>query len=183
MTGEPTPGKRADAKKNRARILEVAREALAETNDLPSMAEISRRADIGMATLYRNFPNKLDLAEELYRSQVDDICESARTARGDTPGEVFFAWLDGFHAAGARKGPLATLLIANSAGGAVVGESRARVIEAGQSLLDEATERGEIRDDVALGQILDSIVALERVREDPASTTSVIQVFLDGLRC
>ncbi|MBP2477747.1 AcrR family transcriptional regulator [Crossiella equi] len=183
MSEEPKSGKRADAQRNRAKILDVARKALDEAGDLPSMAEISRRAGVGMATLYRNFPSMAELVKELYRSQVDDICASASTAKGDTPGKVLFDWLSSFHAAGARKGPLATLLLADSGGDSpVLNESRTRVIDAGQPLLTAAKAAGEVREDVSLGRILDSIVALERVRSDPGSPKSMVEVLFDGLR-
>ncbi|SDF43527.1 transcriptional regulator, TetR family [Lentzea fradiae] len=183
MTEELATGKRVDARRNRAKILDVAREALAETGDLPSMAEISRRAGVGMATLYRNFPGRPELVEELYRSQVDDICASATAAGGDTAGEALFSWLGRFHAAGARKGPLAMLLLEDSGGdSAVLNESRARVVAAAQPLFDAAAKSGQVRDDVSLGQVLDAVVALERVREDPSSKTSMVQVLFDGLR-
>lgn len=183
MTDELAPGKRVDARRNRSKILDVAREALATTGDLPSMAEISRRAGVGMATLYRNFPGRPELVEELYRSQVDDICAAAETAAGSTPGERLFSWLTSFHAAGARKGPLAMLLLADSGGESpVLNESRSRVIAAAQPLFAAAIDSGEVRGDVSLGQVLDAIVALERVRDDPGSSTSMIDVLFDGLR-
>ncbi|SEQ95459.1 transcriptional regulator, TetR family [Lentzea xinjiangensis] len=183
MTEELATGKRADARRNRVKIVEAARQALAETGDLPSLAEISRRAGVGMATLYRNFPGRPELVEELYRSQVDDICSAAATAEGSTPGEALFAWLTRFHAAGARKGPLAMLLLEDSGGDSpVLRESRSRVIAAAQPLFTAAADSGEVRDDVSLGQVLDAVVALERVRDDPASGTSMIDVLFDGLR-
>ena len=183
MADEPGPGKRADARRNRSKIIEAARQALAETGDLPSMAEISRRAGVGMATLYRNFPGRTELVEELYRAQVDDICASAGTIGGRTPGEALFSWLWSFHAAGARKGPLAALLLQDSGGDSqVLSESRSRVIAAAQPLFAAAGESGEVRDDVSLGQVLDAVVALERVRDDASSKGSMIQVLFDGLR-
>ncbi|GAA5169907.1 TetR/AcrR family transcriptional regulator [Amycolatopsis dongchuanensis] len=180
MTRDTAAVKRADAERNRAKILAVAREALAGSGDLPSMAEISRRAGVGMATLYRNFPGRLELIEELYRTQIDEICSAAENTEGETPGEAFFAWLDYFHAAGARKGPLATLLLADSPGESrVLSEHRARVIAAAEPLFQAAQRSGEVRDDVALGEVLDAVVAAGRI---PASRGSMVRVLFDGLR-
>lgn len=179
----PAPVRRVDAERNREKILAVAREAFAEPGDLPSMAEISRRAGVGMATLYRNFPGKLGLIEELYRSEVDDICAAAAAAEGSTPGEAFFAWMARFHAAGSRKGPLASLLSADPDGdGRVLNESRSRVIAAGQALFAAAQRSGEVRADVSLGPVLDAVVAVGRVQDDPAAPGSMVQVVFDGLR-
>jgi AcrR family transcriptional regulator len=183
MGAAPAPVRRVDAERNRARIIAVARKAFAEPGAEPSMAEIARRAGVGMATLYRNFPSRLDLVEELYRKQIDDICAAAASAAGQTPGEAFFAWLDQFQVAGARKGALASLLRPDSGGGAsLLSESRSRVIAAGQPLLAAAQRSGEVRDDVALGPVLDAVVALERLEGAPAARVTMVQVLFDGLR-
>jgi AcrR family transcriptional regulator len=70
----PSPPRRADAERNRDKILAAARAAFAEPDAQPSMAEISRRAGVGMATLYRNFPGRRELLEALYTDEVDAIC-------------------------------------------------------------------------------------------------------------
>lgn len=177
------PARRADAERNRSKIVAAAREAFAEPGDPPSMAEIARRAGVGMATLYRNFPGRLGLIEVLYPHQVDDLCAAAGLVHGRTPGEEFFAWLRRFHAAGARKGPLATLLVADSQGGnPVLKESRARVNAAGAPLFAAAQASGEVRDDVSLDQVLDAVVALGRVEDDPASPGILVDILFDGLR-
>ncbi|HTU97078.1 MAG TPA: helix-turn-helix domain-containing protein, partial [Solirubrobacteraceae bacterium] len=69
MSPSPTskaPARRADAERNREKILAAARAAFADPDADVSMAEISRRADVGMATLYRNFSNRRELLEALY---------------------------------------------------------------------------------------------------------------------
>lgn len=181
MSSSSTLARRIDAERNRARILAVAHEAFLDAGSEPSMAEIARRSGVGMATLYRNFPGKLELIEELYRGQVDDICAAA-AVQEDTPGNTFLAWLRGFYEAGVQKGPLASLLLATSGNGnSVLNQSRARVITAGEPLLAEAQRTGEVRDDVALGEILDGVVAVSRVPSDPASPGSMVQVLFDGL--
>ncbi|MBC7274696.1 MAG: TetR/AcrR family transcriptional regulator [Streptomyces sp.] len=183
-TEATTPARRADAERNRAKIIAVAREAFAEPGAAPSMAEIARRAGVGMATLYRNFPGRLELVEELFRHTVDDICEAAGHVSGDTPGEAFFNWLTRFHANGARKGPLASLLLAESANGTptVLRDSRSRTIAAGEPLFRAAQRSGEVRDDVSLGQILDGLVALAGVDNHPDFPGALIRIMLDGLR-
>src|ERR1035441_10138864 len=85
--------KRADAERNRGRILEAARAAFADPEAEVSMAEISRRAGVGMATLYRNFPGRRELLEALYTDEVDAVCQAAETVDGETPAAVLMAWL------------------------------------------------------------------------------------------
>lgn len=184
MSDATAPARRADAERNRVKIIAAAREAFAAPGAAPSMAEIARRAGVGMATLYRNFPGRLELVEELFRHTVDDMCEAAEHSPGDTPGDAFFAWLTLFHAAGARKGPLASLLLAESAGGTpvVLRESRSRTIAAGEPLFLAAQRSGEVRDDVSLGQILDGLVALGTVDNHPDFPGALIRIMFDGLR-
>src|SRR3954454_21747888 len=69
--------RRADAQRNREKILAAAREAFAEPSAEPSMAEVSRRAGVGMATLYRNLPGRRELLEALYEDEVDAMFAAA----------------------------------------------------------------------------------------------------------
>src|SRR3954452_7087346 len=90
--------RRADAERNRDKILAAARSAFADPETEVSMAEISRRAGVGMATLYRNFPGRRELLEALYTEEVNAICEEASTLDADTPGAMLIAWLHRFFA-------------------------------------------------------------------------------------
>ena len=63
QTSATSPARRADAERNREKILAAARSAFADNRAPVSMAEISRRAGVGMATLYRNFPSRQELLE------------------------------------------------------------------------------------------------------------------------
>src|ERR1700756_5525374 len=94
-TSKP-PARRADAERNREKILTAARAAFADPDADVSMAEISRRAGVGMATLYRNFSNRRALLESLYIDEVDAVCKAAETIDGQTPGAAFTAWLRRF---------------------------------------------------------------------------------------
>ena len=82
------PNRRAAAERNRDRILAAARDAFADPGAEISMAEIARRAGVGMATLYRNFPGRQELLEALYADEVDTICGAARAEEGQAPGDA-----------------------------------------------------------------------------------------------
>src|SRR5271165_6327245 len=69
--------KRADARRNYDRVLAAAREAFAERGASTSLEEIARRAEVGIGTLYRNFPNRQALVEAVYVDEVDAVCRSA----------------------------------------------------------------------------------------------------------
>jgi AcrR family transcriptional regulator len=169
---------RTDAKRNRDKIITVARSAFADGDGNVSMAEISRRAGVGMATLYRNFPGRRDLLEALYTEEVDTICGAA-----GTPGTSLASWLRQLFVFFASKRHIASELLKHADGGdPVFSGGRARVIAAGQPLLAAAQQAGEIRDDLGLEQILDLIHAIATINGDTSYMQPILQSALDGLR-
>jgi AcrR family transcriptional regulator len=179
----PSRARRADAERNRAKILGAARAAFADLGAETSMAEISRRAGVGMATLYRNFPGRRELLEALYTQEVNAVCEAAGTLEAQTPGAAFNAWLHRFFAFITSKQPVGTELLKHSGGSApVMGESRRRVTAAGRPLLLAAQRAYEIREDLTLEQVLDMIVAIASIHGEPGYLEPILQAALDGLR-
>jgi AcrR family transcriptional regulator len=179
----PTPARRADAQRNRDKILVAARKAFAEADADLSMAEISRRAGVGMATLYRNFPSRRELLEALYTDEVDAICEAAKTVEAETSGATLMAWLRRFFAFSTSKRHIASELLRHvDSSNSVFGESRARVLAAGRPLLVAAQRSHEVRDDLTLEQILDMIVAIASIHGTPGYLEPILQTALDGFR-
>src|SRR5262252_6734514 len=151
----PAAARRADAERNRDKILAAARSAFADPEAELSMAEISRRAGVGMATLYRDFPGRRELLEALFTDEVDAVCEAAEGVDGETPGAVLMAWLGRFSAFVTTKHRVASELLAHSdSDNPVFGDSRARVLAAGRALLAAAQRTDEVRDNLTLEQIL-----------------------------
>ncbi|MGD1059251.1 MAG: TetR family transcriptional regulator [Solirubrobacteraceae bacterium] len=174
--------RRADAERNRDKILGAARAAFADREAETSMAEISRRAGVGMATLYRNFPGRRELLEALYTDEVDAVCDAAGSLDAETPGAALVAWLHRFFAFITSKHPVGTELLKHSGGNApVMGESRGRVMAAGRPLLIEAQRTHEVRDDLTLEQVLDMIVAIASIDGEPDYLKPILQATLDGL--
>jgi AcrR family transcriptional regulator len=179
----PSSAKRADAERNRDKILAAARSAFADPHTDVSMAEVSRRAGVGMATLYRNFPGRRELLEALYTDEVDGICAAAETVGGETPGAVLSAWLHRFSAFSTSKRHIASELLAHvDRSTPVFGESRARVLAAGRPLLVAAQRTHEARTDLTLEQILDMIVAVATIQGTPSYLDPILQTVLDGIR-
>jgi len=179
----PAATRRADAERNRGKILAAARTAFADPDSEVSMAEISRRAGVGMATLYRNFPGRQELLEALYTDEVDAVCEAAETVDGETPGAALAAWLHRFFAFSTSKRHIAgELLKQTDRSDPLFEDSRTRVIAAGRPLLTAAQHAHEVRDDLTLEQILDMIVAIATIRGDTGYTEPILQTVLDGLR-
>jgi AcrR family transcriptional regulator len=183
MSPDPPPAlaRRADAKRNRDKILAAARAAFADPEAEVSMAEISRRAGVGMATLYRNFPGRRELLEALFTDDVDALCEAAESA-GETPGAVLMVWLHRFFVFATTKHHVASELLTHSdRSNPVFGESRARVLAAGRPLLAAAQRTHEARDDLTIEQILDMIVAITTIHGDTRYVEPILQTVLDGL--
>jgi AcrR family transcriptional regulator len=184
-TSKPTetPAKRADAARNREKILAAARAAFVDPDADPSMAEIARRAGIGSATLYRNFASRRALLEALYTSEVDALCEAATTITSDSPGARFTAWVRRFYAYYTSKRHVAAELLQHtSAENPVFGGGLPRVLAAGQPLLLAAQSAGEIRTDLTLKQILDLTVSVAKIQGDASYVEPILQAALDALR-
>jgi AcrR family transcriptional regulator len=178
-----SPARRTDAERNRDKIITAARSAFADAEAEVSMAEISRRAGVGMATLYRNFPGRRELLEALYSEEVDAICQAAETPAGQTPGASFVSWLRQLFIFFASKRHIASELLKHTDGSATVfGGGRARVIAAGQPLLAAAQRAQEIRSELAVEQILDLIHGIATIDGDASYLQPILQTAFDGLR-
>ena len=147
------------------------------------MAEISRRAGVGMATLYRNFPGRRELLEALYAERIGALCDAAEMVDGETPGVVLLAWLHQFFAFVTSKRAIAAELLERSDGSnPLLGEGRARVLAAGRPLLEAAQRANEVRNDLTLEQITDMVVAIAKIHGDSCYVEPILQAALDGLR-
>ncbi len=179
----PSPTRRADAARNRAKILAAARAVFAGPDAQMSMAEISRRAGVGMATLYRNFPSRQELLEALFIDEVNAICTAATTVDGETPGAVLIVWLHRFFAFATSKRHVASaLLVRVDRSNPVFNESRARVLAAGRPLLVAAQHTHDVRDDISLAQVLDLVVAIAQIHGESDYLEPILRTALDGLR-
>lgn len=177
-----TPARRADAERNREKLLTAARAAFADPGDEVSMAEIARRAGVGMATLYRNFPGRSELLEAVYTDDVDAVCEAAE-ASAATPGDALTTWLRRFFAFYRSKRHVGNELLARTdEHNPVVHSGRPRVLAAGRPLLHAAQRAGEARDDLTLEQVLEAVVAIARIDGDAAYVEPILRALLDGLR-
>lgn len=177
-----SPAGRSDAARNRERILTAAREVLADRTAEVSMAEVSRRAGVGMATLYRNFPGRRGLLEALYAEEVDALCLAAATSSGP-PGTALVTWLRRFTVFHQTKHPIAAELLRHTdATDPVFGGSRDRVIAAARPLLDAAQRAGQIRDDLTLEQVLDLVLAATTISGDRGYVEPILQAALAGLK-
>jgi AcrR family transcriptional regulator len=186
MTSDPAsfPARRAAAARNREKILTAARAAFADPAAEVSMAGIARRAGVGMATLYRNFPGRQELLEALYVDEVDALCAAAGDAAdGRPPGLALTTWLRWLFAfLPSKRLILSELLEHTDRDSPLRHSNRVRTLAAGRPLLTAAQQAREIRDDLSLEQIFDMIVAIAKIDNDPGYLEPMLQTMLDGLR-
>jgi AcrR family transcriptional regulator len=180
-TSFPTRG--AVAARNRDKILAAARAAFADPDAEVSMAEIARRAGVGMATLYRNFRGRQELLEGLYVEEVNILCDAAASGDAGTPGAAFTAWLRKLLAFVPSKRLIVSELLEHTDGSnPILSNNRARVLAAGRPLLNAAQQAHEIRNDLTLEQILAMIAAVAKISGDRDYLEPMFQTTLDGLR-
>ncbi|SFF04254.1 transcriptional regulator, TetR family [Actinacidiphila alni] len=181
MTDHP-PSRRADAARNRQRILDAARTAFAAGGAETSMAEVARRSGVGQATLYRNFATRHELLEALLVDEIDEVCAAAATVEGDTPEDRLMAWLRRFFQYVTAKRPVVIGLLEHTDTTDPVFQSRGRMLAAGRPLLTAAQEARQIAGDLDLDQILDLVVAIAKIPGTPEYRRPILDAALAGLR-
>jgi AcrR family transcriptional regulator len=141
---------RKDAKRNREAIVEAARELFAGSADVP-MCEIARRAGVGQATLYRNFPDRGTLAAEILGEQIERTMGLASEYAGDP--DAFFVLLRSLVEGMARFSALSELAREDAGACPWLERDRQRVAELMKSPLREAKAAGTLRRDVSLEDV------------------------------
>jgi AcrR family transcriptional regulator len=191
MSATGTAGMRADARRNRQRLLAAALAAFTEHGaDDASLDEIARRAGVGIGTLYRHFPTRQALLEAVFRDQVEELCASARdhAAAAASPAQALADWLRALTAFGATKRNLTSSLMSGPEGkrSELARSCSAMLREAVAGLLAEAQRSGEIRPDVDATDLLRLSHALALAGELPSTHADqperLRRVLLDGLR-
>lgn len=179
---------RADARRNRDRLIAVAREAFAERGADASLDDIARRAGVGPGTLYRHFPTRLALMEAVYRDSVEALCAEARgLLSSPSPGDSLAAWLRSFLAYAATKRGLAkALMAAGEEKPAVFAACHDMIGEAGAALLARAQDAGAVRSDVQLWDLLKLVSGIamtcEQAHDCVATADRLLALALDGVR-
>ncbi|MGC5309798.1 TetR/AcrR family transcriptional regulator [Micromonospora zamorensis] len=170
---------RADAARNYDAILTEARAAFVEQADT-SMEEIARRAGVGIATLYRNFPTRQILVENLYISEVEAVCEAAEALTGRDPRDALFTWLERFVQYIGAKQPLTTAL---NRGSVAYQQCRQALYSSGGPLLDQAQQAGAVRPDATIDDVMRLASAIAS-GDFPAAgqREHVLAIALAGLR-
>ncbi len=181
---ERRPAMRSDAEYNRARILDVARTALANSSSA-SMFSIAKSAGIGQGTLYRHFPNREALVLAVYVADVRELVEAAPVLLGaHPPFTALRLWFDRLASYGRIKHGLADALhMATRA--QLASEHYGPVIEAIGLLLRACKEAEVVRPDVDADEVLLLVGFLWRIDLDvdwEARSHHLLELVMDGLR-
>ncbi|KIF66738.1 TetR family transcriptional regulator [Streptomyces sp. AcH 505] len=150
--GEPAGDRpvRADARRNREKLVAVARAAFAAADDTVALETVAREAGVGIGTLYRHFPTREALVEAVYTAELDAVTASVPTLLDEFPPEVALrAWLNRYAAFIATKRGMAETLRAGWASGRITTPSTRERVTAGiAAILARGARTGTLRSDV-----------------------------------
>lgn len=178
---------RADAQRNRQRILEVAKEAFARSGANTSLDDIAKQARVGPGTLYRHFPTRDALLEVVYRTEVDKLAAASRKFAAEMdPVPALRAWMMLFVDYIAAKHIIAPALDTLVGGSKKVFEaSYGQVHGAISKLVKRAVESGEIKADLDPVDLLRALVGVSHVALGPdwkESAKRLVDILIQGSR-
>jgi AcrR family transcriptional regulator len=178
---------RADAQRNRDRLLEIAVRAFSQDGPEVTLDAIAKEAGVGIGTLYRHFPTREALIDAAYRNELNRLCDSAGDLLRDMPpDQALRAWMDRFADYMTTKrgmGDALRALIAS--GGDPFSESRTRMTSAIGKLLAAGAAAGTVRRDVAPDDVLISLSGVTLATADSGRRDQagrVLDLLMDGLR-
>jgi AcrR family transcriptional regulator len=184
---ETTRKPRADAARNRERVLEAATAVFSVGGADASLEAVAKRAGVGIGTLYRHFPTREALFEAVYRREVQQLCELADRLKDEPkPVEALRRWLrSNVEFVATKKGMAAALALAVQGYSELHAYTLERLTAAVGTLLDRAVAAGEIRADVGPEDLLRAMVGMSLLHDQPgwqASVLRLVDIFVDGLR-
>jgi AcrR family transcriptional regulator len=180
---------RADALRNRERIVTAAREMFVEHGPEVPFDEVARRAGVGNATVYRNFPDRDALVREVVCSVMDRTARAAELALAET-GDAFEALERFVHVAADERISALCPMVSSTfdQNHPDLEAARTRVERLVAEVMDRAKAAGQLRTDVGVGDVM---IAAGQLSRPPAGTGCLsadrfvhrhLQLFLDGLR-
>ena len=178
---------RADAQRNRERILEVAKEAFARSGASTSLDDVARQAGVGAGTLYRHFPTRDALLEAVYRTEVEKLAAAERKfAATMPPREALRAWMLLFVDYIDAKKIIAPALNSMLGGHTkVVEASFGEIHGAIRALVKRGVESGEIRSDLDPVDLLRALIGVSNVASAPdwqPSARRLVDILIVGSR-
>lgn len=178
---------RADAQRNRERILGVAKQEFTRSGANASLEEIGKRAGVGPGTLYRHFPTREELLVAVYRTEMEKLAGAERSlADSLSPAEALRAWLLLFVDAVETKQIIAPVLNTLVGDPKKVFEASYDLIHAAlRALVKRAIKNGDIRKDLDPIDLLRAIVGVANVATSPdwrESARRLVDILIAGAR-
>ena len=185
---KPAPRRpRADAQRNRERILQVAKDAFTRHGADASLDDIARQADVGPGTLYRHFPTRDALIEAVYRSEVEKLAQAARRLSAErSPVEALRAWMLLFIDHIAEKQIIAPALNSVVGGASKIYEGSRSLIQGEiEALVKRAIKTGDIRKDLDPFDLLRALIGVSHIASGPGwkqSARRLVDILITGSR-
>ncbi|HEX5406739.1 MAG TPA: TetR/AcrR family transcriptional regulator [Pseudonocardiaceae bacterium] len=178
---------RADARRNRDRVLDAAVRAFSTDGPDVTLDSIAKSAGVGIGTLYRHFPTREALVEAAYRNELAKLCDSVADLLSTMPPVAATrAWMDLFVDYMTTKRGMANALKAVIAsGGNPFSESRDRLVGAISTLLDAGVAEGSVRKDVDPAIVLSGLSGVTLAAGEPGqreNANCLLDLLMDGLR-
>src|SRR5882762_1305752 len=178
---------RADAQRNRARLLEAAVRAFSQEGPEVTLDAIAEDAGVGIGTLYRRFPTREALVEAAYRNELARLCDAvADLLQSMPPDEATRAWMDRFvDYMTTKRGMADALRAVIASGGDPYAQSRDRLTVAITTLLHAGAVAGTLRPDIEPGDVLVSLSGVSLAAGEPAQRDQagrLLDLLMDGLR-
>jgi AcrR family transcriptional regulator len=175
---------RADAQRNRDRILDAAAQAFTRDGDAVTLDAIAKEAGVGIGTLYRHFPTREALVDAAYQNELARLCDAAGPLLDDLPPDkALRAWMDRFvEYMTTKRGMGEALRALIAAGGDPFARSWERMLAATTTLLRAAVDAGEVRADVDPDDVLRAVGAVSLATGEPDQAGRLLDLIMDGLR-
>ncbi|MFI6265116.1 TetR/AcrR family transcriptional regulator [Micromonospora sp. NPDC051006] len=186
----PEPGPRplrADAQRNRQRLLDAAVGAFSQHGPEVTLESIARSAGVGIGTLYRHFPTREALVEAAYRNELAKLCDAAGELLDRLPpDQAIRAWMDRFvDYLSTKRGMADALRLVIAAGTNPYAQSRDRLLGALGLLLTAGAAAQTVRADVPAADVLASLSGVSLAAGEPAQRDQarrLLDLLMDGLR-
>lgn len=183
------PRMRADARRNRERILQAARDVFAKSGSDAQMDDVATAAGVGVGTVYRHFPNKDALISELVKQKFETIADGLREAkaRGGDPGEALL-WSIGRNAEKLKDDLTTQRVLSGDPRPAVWQACAAHVTEVNElasELIAGGIASGTLRADMTVEDIRIAMGGVTTTMSDPATRhlwPRHLELMLDALR-
>ena len=178
---------RADARRNRDRLLGVAVRAFSTGGPDVTLDAIAKEAGVGIGTLYRHFPTREALIEAAYRNELARLCDAVPDLlRAMPPDEAARTWMDRYiDYMTTKRGMADALRVVIASGRTPYAQSRDRLLTAIGSLLQAGAAAGQLRSDVEPADVLASLSGLSLAAGEPsqrAQAGRLLDLLMDGLR-